>query len=141
MCSPVWLSEAGLKWLTSEHEVLAAWLAAITSNVEEAGLLGSIISEADALSAAADLSGGAITRVPAARARPLHQRLITGLRYLLDNQNLSLNRPGAAGWLIGDELWLVVKTALDRLQAHLEQEGQTGVQFTFDGFMLDGGVP
>jgi hypothetical protein len=65
--------------------------------------------------------------VPAARTKPLHQRLVTGLRFLLDNQVLPLNRPGAAGWLIGDELWLVVKTALDRLRAHLEQEGQTGI--------------
>jgi integrating conjugative element relaxase (TIGR03760 family) len=121
------LPETGLKWLTSEHGVLTVWLAAITGNIEEAGRLGSFITEADALSVASDLSGGVTIRMPAAHAKPLHQRLITGLRYLLDNQDLPLNRPGAAGWLIGDELWLVVKTALDRLRAHLEQEGQTGI--------------
>jgi integrating conjugative element relaxase (TIGR03760 family) len=121
------LPVAGLRWLTSEHGVLTAWLAAITGNIEEAGRLGSFITEADALSVAADLSGGVTVRVPAARAKPLHQRLVTGLRYLLDNQALPLNRPGAAGWLIADELWLVVKTALDRLRAHLEEEGQTGI--------------
>ena len=37
------LPEVGLKWLTSEHVVLTTWLAAITGNDEEAGLLGSFM--------------------------------------------------------------------------------------------------
>jgi hypothetical protein len=59
--------------------------------------------------------------------RPLHERLITGLRHLIDHGELPLNRPGAAGWLIGDELWLVIKTALDALRANLLQEGHSGI--------------
>lgn len=79
------------------------------------------------MSIATGLSGGVTVRVPAARAKPLHVRLPTSLRYLLDNQELLLNRLDAAGWLVSDELWLVVKTALDRLRAHLEQQGQAGI--------------
>ncbi len=117
----------GLRWLTSEREVLAAWLAVITGMPDDAGSLGQIVEEADRLSTAADLTGNVPRQMPTARVRPLHERLITGLRYLMDNQQLSLNRPGAAGWLIGNELWLVVKTVLDALRAHLLQEGQSGI--------------
>ncbi|MGH8627316.1 MAG: MobH family relaxase [Gammaproteobacteria bacterium] len=117
----------GLRWLTAEREVLTAWLAIIDGIPEEAGPLGNIVQEADRLSSAADLTGNVPRQMPTVRVRPLHERLITGLRYLLDSQQLPLNRPGAAGWLIGDELWLVVKTALDALRAHLLQEGQSGI--------------
>lgn len=117
----------GLRWLASKCEVLGAWLAVITRMPEDAGPLGQIVEEADRLSTAADLTGGVPRQTPTARVRPLHERLITGLRYLIDTQALSLNRPGAAGWLVDEELWPVVKTALDTLRAHLLQEGQSGI--------------
>ena len=117
----------GLCWLTSEREVLAAWLAAITGMPEGTGPLGQIVEEADRLSAAQDLIGGATPQAPTSRMRPLHERLVTGLRYLIDRGELPLNRPGATGWLMQDTLWLVVKTALDALRAHLLQEGQSGI--------------
>ncbi|MGH8468766.1 MAG: MobH family relaxase [Gammaproteobacteria bacterium] len=117
----------GFRWLASEREVLAAWLAVISGMPEDVGPLGQIVEEADRLSTAADLTGGLTRQTPAARVRPLHERLVTGLRYLIDRGALQLNRPDAAGWLVGDELWLVVKTALDALRAHLLQEGQSGI--------------
>ncbi|MGH9891768.1 MAG: helicase/relaxase domain-containing protein, partial [bacterium] len=76
---------------------------------------------------AADLTGGIARQSPTARVRPLHERLATGLRFLIDRGELPLNRPGAAGWLVGEEIWVVVKTALDALRAHLLQEGQGGI--------------
>ena len=117
----------GFRWLTSEREVLAAWLAVISGMPEDVGPLGQIVEEADRLSAAADLTGGITRQTPTARVRPLHERLVTGLRYLIDRGALQLNRPDAAGWLVGEDLWLVVKTALDALRAHLLQEGQSGI--------------
>ena len=68
-----------------------------------------------------------LSQPPTARVRPLHERLVTGLRYLIDRGALQLNRPDAVGWLVGEDLWLVVKTALDALRAHLLQEGQSGI--------------
>ncbi len=117
----------GLHWLASEREVLTAWLSVISGMSEDAAPLGQIVEEADRLSTAADLTGNVPRQMPTARVRPLHERLITGLRYLIDSQQLPLNRPGAAGWLLAEDLWLVVKTALDALRAHLLQEGQSGV--------------
>src|SRR5699024_4921411 len=67
--------------------------------------------------------------------KPLVERLITGLRYLLDNGDLPLNRRGAAGFLDDDTLWLVSKTALDKLRTHLIEEGQTGIPSRNDRLM------
>ncbi len=117
----------GFRWLASEREVLGAWLAVISGMPEDVGPLGQIVEEADRLSTAADLTGSITRQTPAARVRPLHERLVTGLRYLIDRGALQLNRPDAAGWLVGEDLWLVVKTALDALRAHLLQEGQSGI--------------
>ncbi len=117
----------GFRWLASEREVLAAWLAVISGMPEDVGPLGQIVEEADRLSTAADLTGGVTRQTLTARVRPLHERLVTGLRYLIDRGALQLNRPDAAGWLVDDELWLVVKTALDALRAHLLQEGQSRI--------------
>ncbi|GAB4360741.1 MAG: MobH family relaxase [Gammaproteobacteria bacterium] len=125
----------GLNWLASEPEVMDAWLAAIQGEYEEAGPLGGLVSKADGLSVARDLSGGMGTRMPTARARPLAERLLTALRHLLAEEALSLNRPGAAGFLADDTLWLVSKRVLDALREQMLREGQPGVPSRNDRLM------
>jgi hypothetical protein len=117
---------AGLRWLGSNLGVLEAWLAAISGEHEAAGPLGKIVQEADRLSVATNLTGRPV-QMPTARTRPLHERLLTGLRFLLQEGHLPLNRRGAAGWLTQSDLWLVSKRVLDALREHLEQEGQGGI--------------
>ena len=58
---------------------------------------------------------------------PLHERLLTGLRFLLKENQLPLNRNGAAGWFDGERLWLVSKWGIDALRDHLTGEGHTGI--------------
>ena len=117
---------AGLRWLGSNLGVLEAWLAAISGEHEAAGSLGEIVQQADRASVAADLTVRPV-QMPTARTRPLHERLLTGLRFLLQEGHLPLNRRGAAGWLTQSDLWLVSKRVLDALREHLEQEGQGGI--------------
>ncbi|MCI0457682.1 MAG: TraI domain-containing protein, partial [Gemmataceae bacterium] len=90
----------GFRWLASERGVLGAWLGVISGMPEDVGPLGQIVEEANRLATAADLTGGLTRQTPAARIRPLHERLVTGLRYLIDRGALPLNRPDAAGWLV-----------------------------------------
>lgn len=125
----------GLCWLAQEPEVMDAWLAAIQGEYEEAGPLGVLVSKADGLSVARDLSGGMGARMPTARARPLAERLLTALRHLLAEEALSLNRPGAAGFLTDDTLWLVSKRVLDALREQMIREGQPGVPSRNDRLM------
>jgi len=117
----------GLSWLASDREVLAAWVATISGDRDRAGVLGEIISRADGESVARNLGAGDSVQFPTARATPLHAKLLTALRYLTDEGELPLNRNGAAGWLVGDDLWLVSKRTADALRAHLIREGHDGV--------------
>jgi hypothetical protein len=60
------------------------------------------------------------------RHSPKLEQLLDGLRYLL-KEELRLNQPQASdGWLTQDALWLVSKTVLDRLRAHLLSQGIEG---------------
>lgn len=71
-------------------------------------------------------------RLPTTRVKPLHEKLLTGLRYLLSEGELPLNRNGAAGWLVGTDLWLVSKRAVDVLRTHLTEEGHSGIPHSND---------
>ncbi len=128
------LPQRGLSWLASDGEVFSAWLATISGEADRGGVLGELVRQADGLSVASDLVG-APTRIPMARRKPLSARLLTGLRYLLDQDALPLNRPGAAGWRLDDDLWMVSKRVLDSLREHLNQEGQEGVPARNDRLM------
>lgn len=116
----------GIAWLASDPDAFSAWTATLVGDMDAAGAIGELISKADGLSVAANLAGEQ-TQVPTARTKPLHRRLLTGLRFLLDQGELPLNKDGAAGWLVGDDLWLVVKRALDAVREHLNREGHQGI--------------
>lgn len=118
----------GLEWITKDLDVFEAWLATISGGDSEfAGELGQIIKQADGLSVAADLAPARAQTVTAGHApRSLGERLAVALRHLVDSQAFPLNRPGAAGWVIGDDLWLVSKRVLDALRDQLAQDSGGG---------------
>ncbi len=116
-----------LNWLASDRAVLAAWMATVSGIYEEAGVIGEISQQADGLSVAESLGAAdTTTQLPGART-PLHERLLTGLRFLLKENQIPLNRNGAAAWFDGEHLWLVSKRGIDALREHLTQEGHTGI--------------
>ncbi|MBI1194985.1 MAG: hypothetical protein GC138_03970 [Gammaproteobacteria bacterium] len=125
------LPQRALAWLSTDRRLLATWLATVGGSFEDAGILGEIVQQADGISVAGNLgaTGGAVgetARLPGTR-QPLHERLLTGLRFLLRENKLPLNRNGAAGWFDGERLWLVSKRGIDTLREHLTQEGHTGI--------------
>ena len=127
---------SGLRWLASDMDVFECWLATISSTDDDiAGELGKLIRSADGLSVATDLTGVPASRAPQGVPKPLAERLATGLRYLVDQGQLPLNKPGAAGWVTEDALWLVSKRALDALREHLLGEAQGGVPARNDRLM------
>lgn len=127
---------AGLRWLAADLDVFESWLATLAGGDEAlAGDLGKLVRSADGLSVAADLTGTMPQRQNASGAKPLAERMATGLRYLVDQGRLPLNKPGAGGWVADDALWLVSKRALDALREHLLSEGQGGVPSRNDRLM------
>jgi hypothetical protein len=115
--------------------VLTRWIAAIRGDKDESGVLGEITLRADQTSVARNLGAGDCVQLPTARATPLHEKLLIGLRYLLNEGTLPLNTNGAAGWVYEGNLWLVVKRGLDELRVHLQGEGQTGIPSRNDRLM------
>lgn len=127
---------SGLRWLASDMDVFESWLATISGADDEiAGELGRLIRSADGLSVATDLTGVQVSRAPQGAPKPLSERMATGLRFLVDQGQLPLNKPGAAGWVTDDALWLVSKRALDALREHLLSEAQGGVPARNDRLM------
>jgi len=121
------LPPQALTWLSADRSLFASWLAAVGGVFEDAGILGEIVQQADGLSVAGDLGASKeMTRLPGTR-QPLQERLLTGLRFLLKENKIPLNRNGAAAWFDGERLWLVSKRGIDTLREHLTQEGHTGI--------------
>lgn len=121
------IPEPALAWLVSDPHVTAVWLACICGDHDEAGVLGEITQQADTLSVAASLGAPASSApLPGARI-PLYEKLLTGLRYLLKEGSIPLNRSGAGAWFDGEWLWLVSKRGIDTLREHLTQEGHSGI--------------
>lgn len=121
------LPQCGLSWLAEDHDALTEWLAALSGDRENGGVISKLVGQADGESVARNLGAGDAARFPTARVIPLHERLLTALRHLLSTGALPLNRNGGSGWLIDDELWLVSKRVTDSLRDHLVQEGHDGI--------------
>jgi hypothetical protein len=63
---------------------------------------------------------------PRPAPRSLGERLAIALRHLIDTHALPLNRPGAGGWVIDGDLWLVSKRVLDALREQVAQDSAGG---------------
>ncbi len=124
-----------LNWIASDRYIFAHWLACVSGDIDNASSIGEIVGIADGKSVAANLGADA-NRMPVVKAKPLHEKMLTALRYLLNEGELPLNRNGAAGWICGDDCWLVSKRTVDAIRDQLTQEGHTGVP-TKNGRLFD----
>ncbi|MFT4066687.1 MobH family relaxase [Paraburkholderia sp.] len=124
---------ASLAWLAQYPPVideLAAYLSG-DANAKD-GALAKIVGEADRRSVALNLLSGPRTRFATARAVPLIERLMGGLRRLLAEGELPMNRAGATGYCDGESLWCVAKTLAEAVRAWLarnerQQPGAAGI--------------
>lgn len=120
------LGREPLDWLSGFPELWAALLHALAGQYEHAGILGELVIRADQASVARAL-GGDPTQALNAPRHALQRKLLDGLRYLL-REVFKLNQPQASdGWLTDDALWLVSKTASDKLRAHLLSQGISSI--------------
>lgn len=115
-----------LDWLSGYSDLWAALLYVLASRHEHAGVLGELVAQADRASVAQSLGGDA-TKTQPDSVFSLQRKLREGLRYLV-RERYRLNQLQASdGWLTQDALWLVSKTACDKLRAHLLSNGISGV--------------
>ncbi|RTZ60687.1 MAG: hypothetical protein DSZ33_02375, partial [Gammaproteobacteria bacterium] len=109
----------GLAWLADHPVLFGYWIATVSGDWEHAGPLGEIARKGDQTSVAADIGSGQAqlqSFLHGATGKPLHRRLLLALRALLKTGDLPINQPGAAGWLIGKDLWLMSKRVVDAMR-------------------------
>ncbi|PYG78438.1 MULTISPECIES: MobH family relaxase [unclassified Pseudomonas] len=119
------LSHALLDWLSGYPELWSQLLFLLADHYEHAGPLGELVLQADRVSTAQNIGGNPVKALQAPK-HSLQHHLLMGLRHLVKNE-FKLNQPGAAGWLTEEHLWLVSKTATDKLRAHLLAQSVDGI--------------
>ncbi|MBU1664562.1 MAG: TraI domain-containing protein [Gammaproteobacteria bacterium] len=96
-------------------------LMAYLSGEAKGGALAEMVTQADRQSVAANLMEGPRVRFASARDVPLVERLMAGLRSMLAEGLLPLNRDGAAGFVKEGSIWLVCKRTADELREYLQK--------------------
>ncbi len=114
-----------LDWLSSYPALWGQLLFLLADHYEHAGTLGELVLQADRVSTAQNI-GANPNKALRAPKYSLQHHLLMGLRYLVKNE-FKLNQPGAAGWLTENHLWLVSKTATDKLRAYLLAQSVDGI--------------
>ena len=114
-----------LDWLSGYPNIWPRLLYLLAGQYEHAGLLGELIVKADRISTA-EAVGGDPRLAQQAPVDSLQRQLLMGMRHLIQHE-LRLNRPGAAGWLTQNALWLVSKVFSDKLRAHLLSQSISAV--------------
>ncbi|HBR1983725.1 TPA: helicase/relaxase domain-containing protein [Klebsiella quasipneumoniae subsp. quasipneumoniae] len=115
-----------LDWLSEFPELWASLLYILAGQYEHAGLAGEIVLQADRASVSHSL-GGDPARTLTQPGHSLQRSLLDGLRFLVKEQ-FRLNQAQASdGWLTDETLWLVSKTAADKLRAYLLSLGTAGI--------------
>lgn len=114
-----------LDWL-SQHPVLWGQLVSVLADhYEHAGTLGELVLQADRVSTAQNI-GANPEKALHAPVHSLQYHLLAGLRHLVKHE-FKLNQPGAVGWLTAEYLWLVSKTATDKLRSYLLSQAVDGI--------------
>ncbi|PUE08647.1 hypothetical protein B9Z51_06770 [Limnohabitans sp. T6-5] len=116
---------ATMRWLSTDPQLLPALIAFLDGQQDVPGAkdFKDIIQKADSLSVSDNLLNGPRTRYSKARQTPLIERLMWGLRTLLAEGQLSLNRPGATLFFDPDGLhfWAVSATLAEKVRAVLDE--------------------
>lgn len=126
MLLPTLLDATSLTWLNQFPDAFNAVISYLSGHKDRSEL-SVIITEADKASVAKALGGTTERALKTESLQSLHDKLVHALRFLVTEGKLPINRPGAAVWLHGSDVWLVSKTCMDAARAQMLSQGMTGV--------------
>lgn len=128
MLAPQLMDAEGLAWLQSDPPLFGLWLAYASGDTAQAGVLAEIVGKADGESVGRALGANPHPLMAKSGAViPLHEKLATALRHLIDDGKMPVNRRGAVAYRIGNDLWVVSKSGMDLLRGYMIQAGHAGV--------------
>ncbi len=137
---------SALQWISKDDTLLQSVVsyldgtATVPGEGADAGVnvISEIVRKADSASVAENLRHGTRIRFSTARSTPLIERLMLGLRTLFSESLLTLNRPGAAGYVDpdGEHVWIVAGTCADQTRQLLVQR-ETHAEGTAAGLPSD----
>ena len=106
-----------LQWLSTDPLLFKELLNYLDGGATD-GVLKEIITKADQLSVSENLKSGTRIRFAASNSTPLIERLMAGLRAVLAEGHMAINRPGAAAFVDpdGQHIWLVAGAAADQVR-------------------------
>jgi integrating conjugative element relaxase (TIGR03760 family) len=118
-----------LAWLAEDAQLMSELTSYLSGDEDYKGALREIVTRADSESVKANLMQGPRTRFATAKSVPLIERLMQALRMMLEEQGrISLNRPGAQGFVYDDSIWFVSKRLADDVRSFLqERESSEGI--------------
>ena len=119
------LPAEGFRWIQSDKDIYGEFLDAFSS--DPVGPVYELLKKGDQISVSKALGAQQIPQFSGAGDRPLWMKIKTALRFLVEQGELSLNRPGAAGWVDERGVWLVSKRAVDAVRDQLAKEGHSGI--------------
>jgi integrating conjugative element relaxase (TIGR03760 family) len=118
-----------LAWLAEDAQLMSELTSYLSGDDDYKGALREIITRADSESVKVNLMQGPRTRFATAKSVPLIERLMQALRMMLEEQGrISLNRPGAQGFVYDGSIWFVSKRLADDVRSFLqERESSEGI--------------
>lgn len=124
---PKLLTREATTWLFSDNELLNQIFCTLNNSTFGGKTIAEIVRKADQSSVSRNLGADTGKDVNYSNKVPLHEKIITTLRYLIQEGSLKLNKPGAAIWVTESETWAVSKTVMQAVQLQLENEGHKGI--------------
>ena len=118
------IPDCGLDWLRSEPSVFNELLVT-AANLDEVSVVKEIVKKGDQASVSLNL--GAQTLPAFSNTKPLHEKIVTALRKLASDGEITFNRKGANAFVQNGKCWVMAKTLPDLVRKQLQDEGHTGI--------------
>lgn len=116
-----------MQWLAEDEELIEELTQYLSGVKSDTSAIREIVTKADSESVKRNLLLGSRTRFAVAKTIPLIERLMWGIREMHKNGLIAVNRPGACGWVYGDDIWYVSKRLADEVREFLAESKVTGI--------------
>lgn len=121
------LTKQAVDWLFSDLELISEVFSTISHSTVGGKTIAEIVRKSDQYSVSHSLGAETGKDLDHTSSIPLHEKILTALRSLVNEGILVRNKPGAAVWVTESETWIVSKASMEAVQQQLISEGHKGI--------------